>query len=531
MLLALWSTVNEAATPGGSGAILTRSTRLTQPQGPVSVDWSNPIARGLLIAAPGATSGEMRNAVDGRAFTRAYAPTTPIASTPVGLGFLNDNSSYDELSVGQDLSELTALVVTFKPATGGKSFSGPFSIGVESNNTQAITVEDGLYFSCWSSTGARSNALASGVTLSPIGAVQTLALSLATSTTTMRGYVNGSRAATGSAPSTLRSTLSSSFRVGANHADCHGAIHPAAFLWSRQLTDEEIASVSANPWQLFSPVQRRIYFDMGAGGGGTTHTVTTDPVDQGSTTTRPGLTQTHVTTASAVAQGATVSRPAITQTHVVEARPNLQASIVTRPSVTQTHVVTARAVAQGSTVNAPAVDEGSITVVTARPVVQSSTVKAPSIVQTHIVTARPAAQGSMVGAPSIVQAHVLTAMPSVQGATVTRPSLNQTHTVTARAVTQSSVVNAPGIWQTHVTSARVVVQGSTINAPGLVQTHVVTASPVVQASTVRIAPPFVRSIYWASVPSETFRASVPSEKFSAAVPSEKFRAAVPGENQ
>lgn len=252
-----------------------RSTRLTQPQGLVSVDWSNPIARGLLIAAPGATSGEMRNAVDGRAFTRAYAPTTTIASTPVGLGFLNDTFSYDELSVGQDLSELTALVVTLKPATGGQAFSGPFSIGNESNNTQAITVEDGLYFSCWSSTGARSNALASGVTLSPIGAVQTLALSLATSTTTMRGYVNGSRAATGSAPSTLRSTLSSSFRVGANHAGGHGAIHPAAFLWSRQLTDEEIASVSANPWQLFSPVQRRVYFDMGASGGATT-SVSTD---------------------------------------------------------------------------------------------------------------------------------------------------------------------------------------------------------------------------------------------------------------
>lgn len=271
-----------------------------------------------------------------------------------------------------------------------------------------------------------------------------------------------------------------------------------------------LADLSTNPWQVFKPAQRRVYFDMGAGGGGTTHTVTADPVEQGSTTTRPGLTQTHITTASAVAQGATVSRPAVTQTHVVEARPNLQASIVARPSVTQTHVVTARAVAQGSTVNAPAVEVGSITVVTARPVVQSSTVNAPSSVQTHIVTARPSVQGSTVGAPSIVQAHVLTAMPSVQGATVTRPGLTQTHMVTARAVTQGSVVNAPsvdvgstpatfvtarpvaqgstvnapGIRQTHVTSARVVVQGSTINVPGLVQAHVVAARPAVQAGSV-----------------------------------------------
>ena len=117
------------------------------------------------------------------------------------------------------------------------------------------------------------------------------------------------------------------------------------------------------------------------GGGGTTHTVTADPVEQGSTTTRPSLTQTHVTTAMAVAQGATVSRPAVTQTHVVEARPTLQASIVARPSVTQTHVVTARAVEQGSTVNAP------------------------SIVQTHIVTARPPVQGGTVTRPGQAQGH------------------------------------------------------------------------------------------------------------------------------
>lgn len=265
-------------------------------------------------------------------------------------------------------------------------------------------------------------------------------------------------------------------------------VAPVVDEW-RSLTDSLALDLyeSGYPYNLIKTT-RRVYFDMGAGGGGTTHTVTAAPVEQGSTTTRPGLTQTHVTTARAVAQGSTVGRPA----------------------VTQTHVVTARAVAQGSTVNAPTVEVGSITVVTARPVVQSSTVNAPSIVQTHIVTARPAAQGSTVGAPSIVQTHAVTARPSAHSSTVTRPGLNQTHTVTARAVAQSSVVNAPsvdvgstpatfvtarpvaqgstvnapGIRQTHVTSAREVVQGSTISAPGLVQTHVVTARAVVQAGSV-----------------------------------------------
>lgn len=154
-------------------------------------------------------------------------------------------------------------------------------------------------------------------------------------------------------------------------------------------------------------------------------------------------------------------------------------------------------------------------VVTARPVAQSSTVNAPSIIQTHIVTARTASQGSAVTRPGLTQTHTVTARAVTQSSVVNAPSVDVGSTpatvVTARPVAQGSTVNTPGIRQTHVTSARVVVQGSTINAPGLVQTHVVTARPVVQASTVRIAPPFMRSIYWASVPSEKFRAAVPGE--------------------
>jgi hypothetical protein len=50
-----------------------------------------------------------------------------------------------------------------------------------------------------------------------------------------------------------------------------------AFLaWDRALSDAEIASISANPWQLFKPVQRRAWFDASAGGGGTAYTLTAD---------------------------------------------------------------------------------------------------------------------------------------------------------------------------------------------------------------------------------------------------------------
>lgn len=116
--------------------------------------------------------------------------------------------------------------------------------------------------------------------------------------------------------------------------------------------------------------------------------------------------------------------------------------------------------------------------------------------------------------------HTVTARPVVQSAVVNAPSIVQTHALTARPVAQGSTVNTPGIRQAHVTSAREVVQRSTINAPGLVQTHVVTARAVVQASTVRvagIAPPFVRSMYLASVTAGEYSATVPAGIFKASI--------------
>jgi hypothetical protein len=52
-------------------------------------------------------------------------------------------------------------------------------------------------------------------------------------------------------------------------------IHFGAFL-PRGMGDAEVAALSRNPWQLFRPVQRRIYFDMGAGGGAGTSPVSSD---------------------------------------------------------------------------------------------------------------------------------------------------------------------------------------------------------------------------------------------------------------
>lgn len=46
-------------------------------------------------------------------------------------------------------------------------------------------------------------------------------------------------------------------------------------VWDRMLSEAEAKTVSANPWQLFRPIQRRIWVEVG-GGGATNYTLTAD---------------------------------------------------------------------------------------------------------------------------------------------------------------------------------------------------------------------------------------------------------------
>jgi len=462
--------------------ILTRSTPLSQPTGRPVVDLSNPITRGLIAAS---------NGINGtHGINLSVVPTGVnnsglVLKSPGGKGYLIP------LIASVTSSEWT-LVSKYSISTSAYQAG----IGVYGSSSEFISQMPMVFpfnkLGCDANPYARDNASASELQLNKEYA---LASVISASRNTIEHYIDGVLVGSSSLSSTSAITVNSVEVFVKNLTTDYaaaGATVGAFAVFNRALTSDEVRSLSLNPWQLFRPVQRRTYFDMGAGGGVTIHNVTAAPAKLGSTVARPGLTQTHITTARPVTQGATVTRPAITQTHVV----------------------TARAVAQGGTVNAP------------------------STIQAHIVTARTASQGGAVTRPGLTQTHTVTARAVTQGAAVNAPPVDVGSTpatfVTARPVAQGSTVSAPSIRQTHVTSARAAVQGSTINAPGLGQMHMVTARAVVQASAVRvagIAPPFVRSIYWASVPSEKFSAAVPAERFKAAVPSEKFSAAVPRGNQ
>lgn len=84
-------------------------------------------------------------------------------------------------------------------------------------------------------------------------------------------------ALTNTAPSLAFTAGTSDLATGGGYTA--GGANALSVVWSRALSNAEIAEISSNPWQVFRPVQRRIYFDMGAGGGATGYTLSADVGD------------------------------------------------------------------------------------------------------------------------------------------------------------------------------------------------------------------------------------------------------------
>lgn len=321
--------------------ILTRSTRLIQPQGPVEI--SPDFGGEGVVYLPNVRSG-----ITQVAGTVARSPTQQGVSASYSAGAENKIERLTG-SAPNGLLEFTQLVYLTPIAGGQVNDRGLFG----NRNTTGITTYIQLVHQARDAAANgrfcyrlfyKPTAAATEVSVRTVNDSAADGLPSVVIATAKNGklsiYHNG--ALQGSTEVTLQSVSGQLDLQFGNYYDNSDArrlsaqIHLGAFI-PRGLGDAEVAALSRNPWQLFRPVQRRTYFDMGAGGGGTTHTVTAAPAKLGGTTTRPGLTQTHITTARPVTQGATVTRPAITQTHVVTARAVVQGSTVTRPGRAQGH--------------------------------------------------------------------------------------------------------------------------------------------------------------------------------------------------
>lgn len=249
-------------------ALILPSRRVVQPQGPVEIDWSNPITRGLVACLVDLGSGKFDYV------SKKFA--APVGSTIVPAGFANsygpnyDASNSHALAVGTVNPEFASIfALAIRTAGTPQQYSGPVGVSQSGGANRAFAFETGpgvgvfpdtnTYFSAWNSSGTRFNLLPI-FELTPLGQRQTIGLTAGGGS--MSAYGNGRLITSGAGPLTMQ-TLHSLNTGESNGLQWPGFV-PVAYLWKRPVAEAEYASLNQAPYQVLRPIQRRIIVDMGA---------------------------------------------------------------------------------------------------------------------------------------------------------------------------------------------------------------------------------------------------------------------------
>jgi hypothetical protein len=243
--------------------------RTSQPQQAVGVDWRNPISRGLLRAL--LPVGRQMRDVMGGAVTQVGCVPTMVR----GLRLITNNG--ESLSAATSASNYVSMpVLSTGPVTslfGGVRFSTPgasrpslmFSSGVssgvggfEADAGNSFGDSNLAYFYQNNGTGTNPLAYANGRAL-----VGTNPTNLTISNGVPFVFL-GSFSQSTAGPSNRLFVIGNAALNDSIFAHDIGAF---VFLqWARQLSDGESRSVTANPWQLFAPLERSIWVPVSAGG-------------------------------------------------------------------------------------------------------------------------------------------------------------------------------------------------------------------------------------------------------------------------
>lgn len=236
-------------------ALLSRTTRTAQPQGAVGVDWGNPITRGLQVAAL-PVGNTLQNAVNGRLMVTSGSPTQAVTRDGAAFKTVLGSSQFGYFDV--DISGGPATIF-LRHTLDASSSQAVAALDTVSGTVRAVLFY-GSTASSYSVNLFTNTSAGDAVLAAPTGVPTSVTMTLDAA---QRGkvFVNGI-AGTSTAGTWVPSGISRihvSARVNTSAGAFASQRVNAALAWDRALSDTEIKSLSANPWQIFAPIQRNIW--------------------------------------------------------------------------------------------------------------------------------------------------------------------------------------------------------------------------------------------------------------------------------
>lgn len=253
-----------------------------QPQGgPLQIDWSNPITRGL--AAVFDMSGRVPVDVLSR-YSGSAANYTRAASS-AGVGLKKNNANVDGQRSILGANPNSAIVI-----------SAPTSIATIKPFFSQRPAAGGGQYTFAANMDVGFAASAGTLTLSTNGVVQMTSSAAITGSTAMYGYsltssstgqlyVNGAPVTTSTTNTGYPTITGPDFNVlsHTSTAAFNDTTTPLLVLWNRALTDAEHKSLAANPWQIFldEDEETEALFPVAAAGGTTVTCTVGDEAEAG----------------------------------------------------------------------------------------------------------------------------------------------------------------------------------------------------------------------------------------------------------
>ena len=441
--------------------LVTRGVRLTQPQGSAEIDWANPIARRGLRQL--LSFGTLTEAVSGAPLNTSK---TQIGVGGFGAGWTGNPYSYT--TTVPPVAAAANTSVLFVCATPTSSANGVYlDYRAASYAGSFIRITSTLITCRIYDSTVMSFPVVEGVTITVVWRVKAGAHAL---------YVNGVKVA--SSTSTANQALTPNY-VATATTTCY----LAGLITSTVFSDADGVSLSANPWQLFKPAQRRVYFDMGAGGGdGGTTEVTVEGTNsvQLSTSDSGYIGQEHLLVSSSNAQLGTLTAMGIAQANTLSGNPSVQAITSIGGAVTQISILSGEATASSSGTSQGVIQQVN-KLLGADCLVLSSSSSA-GLLQANNLVAISSAQLSLTTAAGILQSHVLLGGATFQSSYATSGGMSLTPLIELSAgVVQAQSLSGVGqVSQNHKLSHGQSEQPATSSNGATVQTHVLVSSNAVQ---------------------------------------------------